>query len=51
MKNAEKGETEQMQCVNEIDLIVKAIEDGYANYQIFFEDTVASIHGVFKSAT
>jgi hypothetical protein len=45
MKTGEKGETEQMLCVYETELIV---QDGYVNDQTFIADTGASSHMVYS---
>jgi hypothetical protein len=48
MKGGEKGETEQMLCVYETALIVKAVEDGYVSDQTIIADTGASSHMVYS---
>jgi hypothetical protein len=48
MKGGEKGETEQMLCVYETALIVKAIEDGYVSDQTFIAVIGASSHMVYS---
>jgi hypothetical protein len=48
MKGGAKGEAEQMLCVYETALIVKAIEDGYVSDQTFIADTGASSHMVYS---
>jgi predicted aspartyl protease len=48
MKGGEKGETEQMLCVYETALILKAIEDGNFSDRTFIVDTGASSHMVYS---
>jgi hypothetical protein len=48
MKGGDKEETEQILCVYETDLIVKAIEAGYVSDQTFIADTGASSHMVYS---